>query len=229
MIEGRHMELTEVIRTTFAAREFTDEDVSDETLYRILDTARFAPSGGNRQGWKVVVVRDRDKRDRILEAIKPTLKRYLAQSAIGESPWNAVEASKVTAEQIDAAPDPGGFFGSMFSAPVMLMVFVDLRVVASFDQNLPRVGVTSGASIYPFVWNILLAARNEGLGGTVTTFTSGDAEPEIQALFEAPTYMAAAALIPLGRPVKQLTKLSRKPVEEFTTVETLGGEVFQEN
>ncbi len=217
------MELIDVIRTTFAAREFTDEPIPDETLYEILDTARFAPSGGNRQGWKIVVVKDTGKRQQILEAIRPTLKRYLAQSALSENPWNSIEPTKVTAREIDEAPDPTAFFGSMFNAPVMLMVFVDLRVVASFDQNLDRVGVTSGASIYPLVWNILLSARNLGYGGTVTTFTSGDAEPEIQKLFGAPSYMAASALIPLGRPVKQLTKLKRKAVEEFTTIDALDG------
>ena len=45
-------------RTTFAAREFTEDEVPDDVLYRIFDTARFAPSGGNRQGWKVIAVRD---------------------------------------------------------------------------------------------------------------------------------------------------------------------------
>ena len=47
-----------------------------------------------------------------------------------------------------------------------------LAVVAAMDQHLPRIGVVPGASIYPFVWNILLAARNEGFGGTLTTFLS---------------------------------------------------------
>ena len=51
------MELYEVMRTTFAAREFTDQPVSDEVIAHILEQARFAPSGGNRQGWKVLVVR----------------------------------------------------------------------------------------------------------------------------------------------------------------------------
>jgi len=54
------MELFDVMRTTFAARDFTDDPLSDETLYRILDNARFAPSGGNRQGTRVIVVRDQD-------------------------------------------------------------------------------------------------------------------------------------------------------------------------
>ena len=52
------MELDDVMRTTFAAREFLDEPVSDATVARILEVARFAPSGGNRQGWRVLVVRD---------------------------------------------------------------------------------------------------------------------------------------------------------------------------
>ncbi|MDP6869093.1 MAG: nitroreductase family protein, partial [Acidimicrobiales bacterium] len=59
------MELEEVIRTTVACREFTDDPVTDETLYRILELARFAPSGGNRQGAHVIVVRDQEVRQKL--------------------------------------------------------------------------------------------------------------------------------------------------------------------
>ena len=52
------MDLIDTLRTTGAVREFTDEPVPDDVLARVLDTARFAPSGGNRQGWRVVVVQD---------------------------------------------------------------------------------------------------------------------------------------------------------------------------
>ena len=52
------MELYDVMRTTFSAREFTADPLPDEILFKILDRARFAPSGGNRQGWRVIVVRD---------------------------------------------------------------------------------------------------------------------------------------------------------------------------
>ena len=88
--------------------------------------------------------------------------------------------------------------------------FVDLSVVASFDSGLDRIGVISGGSIYPFAWNILLAARNEGLGGTLTTFVG--ARAGLQELLGVPSHYAFAAMIPMGKPVKQLTKLSRKPV-----------------
>ena len=63
------MELYDVMRTTFAAREFTDEPVPDSALRKILENARFAPSGGNRQGWKVIVVRDQSTRRQLVGLI----------------------------------------------------------------------------------------------------------------------------------------------------------------
>ena len=59
------MELYDVMRTTFAVREFTDDPLPDPVLYRIIDNARFAPSGGNRQGTHIIVVRDATVRQRL--------------------------------------------------------------------------------------------------------------------------------------------------------------------
>jgi nitroreductase len=216
------MDLYDVMRTTFAARDLSNEPVDDATLYRILDNARFAPSGGNRQGWRVIVVRDRAKRLALADLIRPTMQRYLAQVAAGESPWNTVVPTKVDEAAIAAVELPAGMIERMMQAPVLLLVAVDLRVVASFDSVLPRVGVISGASIYPFVWNILLAARNEGLGGTLTTFVA-PAEGAVRRMFELPDSFAVAALLPIGRPVKQLTKLKRKRVEEFASLDGFSG------
>jgi nitroreductase len=220
------MDFSDVVRTTFAARQFTDESLSDQALHEILDAARFAPSGGNRQPWQVVVVKDETKRQRLAELMAPTMRRYLAERAAGENPWNSIEPSAVSDAQVAAAPDPTPMARFLVSAPALLLVFVDLRVVASFDRDLPRVGVISGASVYPFVWNILLSARNLGYGGTITTFAAA-AEAEVQKLLEMPSHMAVAAMLPLGRPVKQLTKLTRKPVEAFTTIDRAGGEALR--
>jgi nitroreductase len=106
--------------------------------------------------------------------------------------------------------------------PVVLVVGLDLTAVASFDAALPRVGVISGASVYPFVWNLLLAARDLGYGGTLTTFLAGR-EPEAQALLGLPRHLAVAALVPLGRPARQLRQLTRQPVEAFTTIDRFDG------
>ncbi len=212
----------EVMRTTFAARDFTDDPVSDDVLSVIFENARFAPSGGNRQGWKIVVVRDADTKAALAPMIEPTFRRYVAQMMAGEAPWNTINPTQLTEEQIAETPLPTEMIDKITGAPVVLLVFVDLSVVASFDSQLDRVGVISGGSIYPFVWNLLLAARNEGLGGTLTTFVGGR-EDELKALLNVPSQYAFAAMLPIGKPVKQLTKLKRKPVQDFVVRETFDG------
>jgi len=219
------MQLYEVMRTTFAARQFTAEPVPDAAIERILDNARFAPSGGNRQGWRVIVVRDPATRAALPDLIRPTMQRYVAQVQAGEAPWNTINPTRLSDAEIAATQVPEAMVDALTQAPVLLFVFVDLSVVASFDQELDRIGVISGGSVYPFVWNILLAARNEGLGGTLTTFAAGR-EPALKELLGVPTEYAFAAMIPMGRPVKQLTRLSRKPVTEFATLERFDGAVL---
>ena len=217
------MDLQEAMRTTFACREFTDDPVSDEVLHRILDVARFAPSGGNRQGGHVVVVRDKGVRQRLGELCVPTLRLYAAQVAAGESPFNTVVPSAVdVATALDTPTEPFALFEHLGDVPVALVVSVDLAAVASMDKDLDRVGLVTGASIYPLVWNILLAARAEGLGGVVTTAVV-PAEAEVRHLLDLPETHAVAALLPLGVPVRQLTRLTRLPVEEFTTVDRFDG------
>ena len=220
------MELYDVMRTTFAVREFTDAPLVDSVLYRILDNARFAPSGGNRQGTHVTVVRDATVRQRRAALTVPGAQRYFAQLAAGESPWNPVEPSGVPAETIAAMAVPDEFTAPFRRAAVLLVVTVDLTHVAAMDQHLDRIGVISGASVYPLVWNILLAARNEGYGGTLTTMTVPE-EEQVRDLLGIPDNHAVAALVPLGKPTQQLSKLRRRPVDEFTTRERFDGAPFQ--
>lgn len=208
------MELYDVMRTTFACREFTGDPVPDEVLYRIMEHARFAPSGGNRQGWRVINVTDMALRQRLAELSLPAATRYLLEMQAGESPLNTIHPSSVTDTQVEEEPPPDWLVGHIRNAPTLLVVTVDLALVASMDKDLDRVGLVSGGSIYPLAWNILLAARNEGYGGTITTWGISR-EPEIQALLQIPEHWAVAAIMPLGKPVKQLTRLKRKPVEDI--------------
>lgn len=216
------MELYDVMRTAFAAREFTDDPVTDETLGRIFENARFAPSGGNRQGGHVIVVREQATKDAISECTKLAARRYSAQQLAGETPWNTWTPTKLTPEAIAATPVPPGLSEPVRRAPVVIVVCVDLRVVASVDHLLPRVGIASGASIYPLAWNILLAARNEGLGGTLTTMPIAE-EPRMREILGLPEYMAVCAVMPVGKPVRQLTKLKRRAVSEFVHRERFDG------
>jgi nitroreductase len=219
------MELYDVMRTTFSAREFTDAPLPDATLYKILDAARFAPSGGNRQGWYVIVVRERRTREALAALTAPAAQRYVAQQQAGESPWNAVDTTSVDPATIEQTAVPARLTEPFRKAAVVLVVCVDLKVVASTDQYLQRVGVISGASIYPFAWNILLAARHEGYGGTITTLAVAQ-EAKLQELLGLPSHVAICALMPLGKPVKQLTRLTRKAVPQFAMHERWGGVPF---
>lgn len=220
------MDLYEVMRTTAAIREFTDDPIPDDVLARILDHARFAPSGGNRQGAHLVLVTDRGTRERLAELNEPAVRRYVAQSKAGETPWNPLRPPTPTAEEIAATQVPEAFVRPVLTAAVVVVVLVDLDAVAATDQDLDRVGVVSGGSVFPLAWNLLLAARAEGFGGTFTTMAVAE-EPAVKALLGVPEQYAVAAVVPLGRPVKQPTRLKRQAVREFVTWERFDGAPFE--
>ena len=219
------MDVYDVMRTTFAARDFTDQEVSDEVLFRILDNARFAPSGGNRQGWKVLVIKDRQLRIQLKAILGPTIRQYRAAQGIGETPFSPVGESQLTQAMIDETPTTFPLVDSLENAPALLVVCVDLKEVCAFDKDLDRVGLISGGSVYPFAWNILLAARNEQLGGVLTTYLAHQ-EQVVSELLDLPDDHAVAAMIAIGEPVRQLTRLKRNPVEEFTFIDRFSGPSF---
>ncbi|MBA3283088.1 MAG: nitroreductase family protein [Acidimicrobiia bacterium] len=218
------MELYDVMRTTGAAREFTDATVPAATLHRILDHARFAPSGGNQQGWHVTIVRDRALRRRLGELSAKTWARYLAESIAGYRSYNPVHPAPADLAVPDGLP-ANAMLDRLEDVPEVLVVSVDLRVLAVLDKDLDRFSVVGGGSIYPFCHNVLLAARNEGLGGVLTTFVVAS-EPEVVPLLGLPEGHALVAMICLGEPVHQPTKLKRNPVESFATIDRFDGEPF---
>jgi len=95
-------------------------------------------------------------------------------------------------------------------------------VLAAVDRDLPRYTFAGGASIYPFVWSLLLAARTEGLGGVMTTIAVRQ-EDEVRALFGIPPTLAVAALVVLGRPVTVPSRLRRAPVQSFAWIDRFEG------
>jgi nitroreductase len=219
------MDLYDVMRSTPAVREFTDDPLPDDVLARILDNARFAPSGGNRQGVRVVVVRDRGTRSALADLTLPVARRYAAQLANGESPWNPLQPPGLDASTIAATEALPQMSAPLRDAPVVLVICLDLAVVAATDQDLDRIGVVAGASVYPFAWNVLLAARNEGYGGVLNTAVVAE-EARVKSLLGVPDPYVIAGVVPLGKPVRQVTKLRRRPVPEFATCERFDGAPF---
>src|SRR3954451_19930275 len=225
------MDLRDALATTGAVREFTDEPVDDATLARVLDLARFAPSGGNRQGWRVVVVKDAGIRARLRDAYLDGWYQYLAQRAAGLTPWSpladrdAENAAIAAAPGIAAAASPDGFAEQLDHVPVLLALLVDLDAMAAVDRDLDRYTFAGAASVYPFAWSVLLAARDAGLGGGLTTMVIR-ADPAANELLGVPDGHAIAALIALGHPTRTFSKLTRAEVTSFTTVDRFDGAPF---
>lgn len=227
------MELIEALRTTGAIREFRPEPVPDDVLFRVLETARFAPSGGNRQGWRVVVLRDAAVRRAIRDLYLDGWYDYLAMRQRGLTPWAPVtDEAAETAALADApairtaaASGPGGFAEHLDEVPVLLALLADLRALAAVDRGFARYTFAGGASVYPFAWSVLLAAREHGLRGVMTTMPIRR-EPELKQLLHAPDHLAVAGVLALGYPVDEPRRLRRARVEEFTTVDTVDGPAF---
>jgi nitroreductase len=110
----------------------------------------------------------------------------------------------------------------LHEVPLHLVVCVRLEDLAVTDADLPRQSIVGGASIYPFVQNLLLALRSEGLGAAMTTLLV-PAEGEVKPLLGIPDDVALAAHIGVGHRADDWPKrLSRKPVEEFAFAERFG-------
>lgn len=229
------MELRTAMRTTPSTRAFTDDDLPDDVLYDILEVARFAPNGGNRQSWRTIVVRDRATKERIRELYDLGWREYAAHRRAGLVPFAAseghwrygndgpvepavdLEAARSTPVDADTS--------YLVEVPVLLVIVADLSKISAVDTGLNRLSIVGGGSVYPFAHNVLLAARDAGFGGHITSVLVRQ-EPALRALLHIPDGHAVATVLPLGKPVKELTRLRRDPVEDFATVGTFDGPVF---
>jgi nitroreductase len=228
------LSLREGLRTTGSVRAFTDQPVTDEELHAVLDTARFAPSGTNLQGWHVIAIRDAAVRQSVMQLARIGMQDYMGFVNLGLRPFGADDTGQwpgmppgTSLEQFRAQLLTNPLLDELSPAAVPLIICVDLRVIANVDADSHRTKVVAGGSIYPFVWSLLLAARTEGLGGVMTTFVSRQQE-EARRLLHIPDAYGLASMVFLGHPVHQPTKLKRKPVETFTTIDRFDGAAFQD-
>ncbi|MEQ8661226.1 MAG: nitroreductase family protein [Gammaproteobacteria bacterium] len=207
------MELIDVIRTTNACRYYKTDAVSDAIVIEVLDAARWAPTGSNKQPVTWVVVRDAAKRRALHDLYQPL--------------WDGI-MEKYSSGAIGAGFRPGflehvdHFAKHLKDVPVMLVVCAAVNEITPVDANLGRLSVTGGSSIYPAVQNLMLAARNEGLGTTLTTILCL-AEAEVKALLDIPDELATCAMIALGWPARPFpTRLHRKPLADIVFLDSYG-------
>jgi len=213
-------ELYEVMRCAPSTRRFTEAPVPREALERALENARFAPSGGNRQGWRVVIVTDAQTRRRLRELYEEPWGRYTEANgmrALLDDPPSEMPSGRL---RILRSVDE--FAHSFDRVPVHLVICAQLDALAIVDSSLQRPSIVGGASVYPFVQNLLLGLRAEGLGAAFTTLLT-PSEAQVRELLGFPENVALAGHISVGYRADPWPKrLSRNPVSEFAYGERWG-------
>ena len=213
------MELFEAMRCAPTSRRFKPDPVPREALMRALDAARFAPSGGNRQGWRVVVVQGADTRQALRELYLPPWRAYMQQTGGALVLAEPERFDSRTVRNVQRADE---YASRLDEVPLHLVIGVRLEDLAVTDAQLPRQSIVGGASVYPFVQNLLLGLRAEGLGAALTTLLV-PAEADVKRLLEIPEEIALAAHIGVGYRAEEWPKrLARRPVAEFAFSERYG-------
>jgi nitroreductase len=213
------MDLYEAMRCAPTTRRFKPDPVPREVLIGALDAARFAPSGGNRQGWRVVIVQSAERRVALRDLYLPPWRAYLEQTGGAHVLAEPDAFDPAIVRNVRRADE---YASHLDEVPVHLVVGVRLSDLAVTDAQLPRQSIVGGASVYPFVQNLLLALRADGLGAALTTLLV-PAEAEVKRLLEIPEEIALAAHIGVGyRADPWPARLARRPVEEFAFLERYG-------
>jgi nitroreductase len=214
-----YVELYEAMRCAPTTRRFKPDPVPTAVLARALENARFAPSGGNRQGWRVIVLRDADLRTKLRDLYLPGWRAYMEQTGGAAVLADPDAFDRAIVDRVQGANE---YAQRLHEVPVHLVVGVRLPDLAVTDAELPRQSIVGGASVYPFAQNLLLALRAEGLGAAMTTLLV-PAEAEVKQLLAIPEDIAVAAHIGVGYRADTWPKqLARKAVEEFAFAECYG-------
>lgn len=207
------MELLDVINTNGTCRFYKEDPVDGELIVRLLQAAQKGPSGSNRQPVQFLVVRNAKKRQAIQDLYLPIWDQYMAKARSGE--WKVGGAEKFLS-------NADHFAQNLAKVPVHVVVCFNIEDVQPIDANLNRPSVVGGSSIYPVIQNFMLAARNEGLGTTLTTLLCLG-EDALRPVLGIPDSVATAAVVTLGWPAKPFPKkLKRRPLSEIAFGDTYG-------
>lgn len=215
--------LFEIMYSLRSMRRLKPDPVPDELVWKLLDAAIRAPSGGNTQPWRFLVIRDADTKRFIQERYRRGWDRYVQANlkAAAEAAVPMTEAEAATrAKMIGAATH---LADHLHEAPVMLLVCMQPRKMdlPPDPESQPPSPAALYASIFPAVQNILLACRAHGLGATLTTLHLLY-ERAIKTRLGIPDDIDTVALIPIGWPVGKFGPTTRAPVETLTYWDTWG-------
>ena len=211
-------DIYEMMSTLRAVRRLRPDPIPDDVLHRVLQAAAWAPTGGNMQPWRVVVVRSPERKQALADVYQPAWYRYAKGYDARNDQLPPEEASKGRRNRV-----AGDYLADhLHEAPVILMFVADPKMMAITDAKLDRISMVGGGSVYTSVQNAMLAARTEGLGCVLTTLHCL-AEDEVKSALQIPEDWATLAMVPLGYPVgKGHGPISRKSIETLAFDDVFG-------
>jgi nitroreductase len=192
------------MNTQRAMRRLKADPVPDELIWKVLEAAIRAPSGGNRQPWNFVVIRDQAKKKKIAEWYLEAWKQ--AYGPVKQMATSDPELAKTYRSADHLA-------NHLAEVPVLILATVQQSGIAAVSPP--------GASVYPAVQNLMLAARALGLGTTLTTLHRAH-EADVKELLGIPEGVDTMCLIPMGWPVGKFGSGARMPVDKVTYWDTWG-------
>lgn len=212
------MDLYGTMSTLRAVRRLRPDPIPDEVIERVLQAACWAPTGGNQQPWRVIVVRDRLKKEALQELYSPEWDTYIGGFKKRLAGLPADELAKWT-----RTTDAGDYLAQhLHEAPAILLFCANPKLMAITDAKLDRISMVGGGSVYPAVQNAMLACVSEGLGCTLTTLHCLR-ETEVKDLFDIPDPWGTVAMVPIGYPVgKGHGPITRKPPAAMAYSDTFG-------
>lgn len=207
-----------LLSTTRSIRRIKDTPIEKDVLERICQAAIWAPSGGNRQPWRLIVVQDQKLKEQLSALYVAEWELYVDFNLkkLGAQPPEILE--KVRA-QFGTGTD---LAHGLANIPAVAVFVHDPSALYVTDANLGRHPVVGGASLYPAVQNFLLAARAEGLGGVLTTLICSR-EQELRDVLKFPEGWGVHAMVPFGYPKGQHGPLQRAPLSEMMSIDTWQG------
>jgi nitroreductase len=197
----------EVINSQTGVTRYKPDPVPVDAIETILDAATKAPSGANLQPWEFIVITDPDMIRQVGELYRETWLDHMGR---------------------EPEPDEGSVKGSarylahhMSEVPAMILICIDHTRGYGYKPGNPIVRDRHGASIWPAVQNLFLAARAVGLG-TRLTRVHMHREAELKAMLKIPDQVETVCLTPLGYPAQPFRPPRRRPASEFTSYDVFG-------
>ncbi len=213
------MDVMEAIRTAGTCRYYTDQPLEDDVLERVLDASRWGPQGGNRQPVRFVVVRDAAKKAQLAEWYRVPWGAYVEGVEAGVIAIDSPSAARIVKEADD-------FAKALQDVPAIIVVCAVAEDIHPTDLELDRDSITYGCSVYPSVQNLLLAARDEGLGAALTTLLC-IYEPQVKEMLNIPDGVMTACHIAIGWPGRpHPKKLARNPLGPNVYLDEYGAPLF---